>query len=558
MNERIRVFALGGLDEIGKSCYVVEIDGDIFVVGCGVKRPDKTQPGVDYVIPDFSYLKDHKNKVRAYLLPHGHDDEIGALAYLYSFAPAPIYGSSVTLAMFKNFCHHVNIDCSSFDFHVVMPSSTFKVASRKITFFQTSHNTALSSGIAISSSYGNLVFPGDYVIENNAYKNYLHDMNALSKLGEEETLCLFMESVYAKRSGYTAPHYKLTPLIENKFKDAMGRIFIALLTPNFYNIDEVISLAVATRKKIIPYDKETSDTISEMQRSGQLMIPRDNFAPSDDINRFRDQDIIVLLLGYPDKIYRKIALLAANQVEGGRPVRLKESDTFFLAAPSDDNTELEATDALDELYRSGCSVINVPKKEFLLMHASEEDIKMMISVLHPKYYVPIKGFYKDLLANAQVAMSMKGKLNHTNIFLLDNGLSVLFDETGGHILNESISHGDILIDGSGVGDVGDLVLQDRQKLSEGVVILACSIDKRTHQIIAGPDVQMRGLLIMKDAEAVLREITKVFTATLEDAALKGNGFNLSQVRQSAYEKCAYAIRRQTGKEPMVLPLILEI
>lgn len=192
------------------------------------------------------------------------------------------------------------------------------------------------------------------------------------------------------------------------------------------------------------------------------------------------------------------------------------------------------------------------------MHASEEDIKMMISVLHPKYYVPIKGFYKDLLANAQVAVSMKGKLNHTNIFLLDNGLSVLFDETGGHILNESIPHGDILIDGSGVGDVGDLVLQDRQKLSEGVVILACSIDKKTHQIIAGPDVQMRGLLIMKDAEAVLREITKVFTATLQEASLKGNGFNLSQVRQSAYEKCAYAIRRQTGKEPMVLPLILEI
>ena len=557
MNERIRVFALGGLDEIGKNCYVVEIDNDIFVVGAGVKRPDKTQPGVDYVIPDFSYLLKNKSKVKAYLLPHGHDDETGALAYLYKDVPAPIYGSSVTLAMFQNFCRHVDVDCSSFDFRPISPSGSFKIAGRKISFFQTSHNTALSSGIAIGTAYGNLVFPSDFVIENNADKNYLHDMNAISKIGEEENLALFMESIYASRSGYTAPHYKLTPIIENAFKDAEGRVFIALFTPNFYNIDEVISLAVATKKRIIPYDKETSDTISAMQRSGQLLIPRDNFAPSDDINRYRDQDIVVLMLGYADKIYRKIALLAANQVEGGRPVRLKESDTFFLAAPSDDRTELEATDALDELYRSGCIVKNISKKEFLLMHASEEDIKMMISIFHPKYYIPVKGFYKDLLNNAQVAVSMKGKLNHTNIFLLENGLSVLFDEKGGHILNESISHGDILIDGSGVGDVGEQVLLDRQKLSEGVVIIACSIDKLTHKIIAGPDVQMRGLLITKDAEAVLREVSKVFLSVLEEETSRAN-FNINQMRQSAYERCAYAIRRQTGKDPMVLPLILEI
>ena len=191
------------------------------------------------------------------------------------------------------------------------------------------------------------------------------------------------------------------------------------------------------------------------------------------------------------------------------------------------------------------------------MHASEEDIKMMISIFHPKYYIPVKGFYKDLLNNAQVAVSMKGKLNHTNIFLLENGLSVLFDEKGGHILNESISHGDILIDGSGVGDVGEQVLLDRQKLSEGVVIIACSIDKLTHKIIAGPDVQMRGLLITKDAEAVLREVSKVFLSVLEEETSRAN-FNINQMRQSAYERCAYAIRRQTGKDPMVLPLILEI
>lgn len=558
MPERIRVFALGGLDEIGKSCYVVEINKDIFVVGCGVRRPDKTQPGVDYVIPDFTYLKENKERVKAYLLPHGHDDETGALAYLYRDVPAPIYGSAVTIAMFQNFCRHVNVDCKGFDFHIVSPSSFFKVNGRKITYFQTSHNTALSSGISIESEYGNLIFTSDFVVENNADKNYLHDMNALSKLGEEKTLCLFAESFYASKSGYTAPRYKLSPLIANKIKDAQGRTFVALLTPNSYNIDEVISLAIANRKKIIPYDKDTAETLSDMQKSGQLLIPNANFAPNEDINRIREQDMLVLVLGYADKIYRKIALLAAGQNDNGHDVRLKETDLFILAAPSDDSTELEATDALDELFRSGCHVTNISRKEFLLMHASEEDLKMMISVLHPNYYIPVKGFYKDLLANAQVAMNMHGKLNHTNIFLLDNGLSVLFDETGGHILNEAIPHGDILIDGSGVGDVGDQVLQDRQKLSEGVVILACTIDKKTHTILAGPDIQMRGLFILKDGEAVLREITKVFTSTLLDAINKSVSWNLNSVRQLVYEKCVYSIRRQTGKEPMVLPIIIEI
>lgn len=558
MNDRIRVFALGGLDEIGKNCYVVEINSDIFVIGAGVRFPDKTQPGVDYVIPDFTYLKEHKNQIKGYFLPHGHDDETGALAYLYNEAPAPIYGSRVTIAMFQTFARHVKIDTSSFNFKIVEPTSTFKVAGRTISFFQTSHNTALSSGIAISTSYGNVIFPSDFVIENNADKNYRYDMNALSKIGEEPTLALFLESYYAHRSGYTAPNYKLTPLIETKIKDAPGRVFAALFTPNCYNIDEIISLAISSHRRIVPYDKETTEAIEEMQRSKQLMIPSENYAASDDINRYRDVDLLVLVLGYPAKIFSKIALLAAGQAESGRVVKLKPTDTFILAAPSDDNTELEATDALDELYRSGCEVRNINKKEFLMMHASEEDIKMMISILNPKYYVPVKGFYKDLLANAQVAVSMKGKLNHTNIFLLENGLSVIFDEKGGHIQNENIPHGDILIDGSGVGDVGEFVLSDRQKLSEGVVILSCSLDKKTHALIAGPDVQMRGMLLTKDAETVLREVTKVFQNTLDDSLEKRGNFNINQVKQNIYDKCAYTIRRLTGKEPMVLPIILEI
>jgi ribonuclease J len=329
-----------------------------------------------------------------------------------------------------------------------------------------------------------------------------------------------------------------------------------LFSANFNNNDEVIALAISTRKKIIPYDEETAETISNMQNCGQLLIPRENFAPIDDLNRYRAQDIIVLMLGYGVRLYGKIALLAAGQNET-KQVMLNATDTFISACPSNDNTEIEATDSLDELYRSGCTVLNVPKKHFLKMHASEEDLKMMIALLKPTYYIPIKGFYKDLLGNAEVALSMGINLNHSNVFLLENGLSCLFDETGGHLMNEGIVHGDILIDGIGVGDVGAQVINDREKLSQGVVILAATVSKSSRKIVAGPDVQIRGLVFLKDSDAILRDVSKIFLTTLNDD-LASAPYDVNKIRDDVYDKCLRAIRRQTGKEPMVLPLIIEI
>jgi ribonuclease J len=293
-----------------------------------------------------------------------------------------------------------------------------------------------------------------------------------------------------------------------------------------------------------------------MQNCGQLIIPRDEYAPIDDLNRFRAQDIIVLMLGTGTKLYSKTALLASNMAEG-RQISLTPTDTFIVACPSNDNTEIEATDALDELYRSGCIVDNVPKKSFLKMHASEEDLKMMIALLKPKYYIPVQGFYKDLLANAEVALSMGINLNHQNVFLLENGLSVIFDDTGARILNEGIIHGDIMIDGIGVGDVGAQVIEDREKLSQGVVILAVTVSKSRKVIVAGPDVQIRGLVFLKDSDAILRDVSKIFLSTVQDS-LKEADYSAEKVKDEVYDKCLRAIRRQTGKEPMILPLIIEI
>lgn len=556
MNDKIRIFALGGLDESGKNCIVIEINDDLFVIGPGIGEPDKTMPGVDYVIPNYDFLIENKNRVKGYFLLHGHDDEMGGLAYIYEDVPAPIYGSKVTLAMLKIFTTHVKKDPSIYKTVTVDPTSDFVVGGRLVHYFHTAHNIAASSGIAIETSLGNIVFASDYVVENGADQDYLFDINALGRIAEKPTLALLAESMYASRPGYTAPRYKLFPHVHDAFKNAEGRIFVSLFSSNLYNFDEIIRLAVAYKRKIVCYDQATNDILTTMQSSGSLVIPRDNFAPTDDILRHRDSDLIVLMAGFGSKLFRKIALLACGENEDKR-FKIKKSDTFVIASPSDDNTELEFVDAADELYRAGCEVTIVPKKEFLKMQASEEDLKMMASILKPKYYIPVKGFYKDLLANAMLALSMGINLNHQNVLVVENGMSILIDEKGARVADEKIPHGDLLIDGSGVGDISAEVLSDRTKLAEGVVILAATLSRKRGKIVAGPEVQTRGLLVGKEADTLVRDLTKVLIATIGEFVENPN-FNLDEIKQNCYERCYRAIRRMTGKEPMIMPLIVEV
>ena len=553
--DKIRIFALGGLDEEGKNCLVVEINDDIFVVEAGIMEPDKTMPGIDYVIPRYDYLVENKDRIRAYFLLHGHDDEIGALAYIYPEAPAPIYGSEVTLAMLNLFTVHVKKDPKMYDLHPVEPTSAFKVAGRQIRFFHTAHNIADSSGMAISTSLGNIVITGDFVVENASDASFLNDMNAIARIAEEPTLALLPESVYADRAGYTAPRYKLTPHVSNAFKNAQGRIFVSLFSNNLYNVTEIIRLAVANRRKIVCYDVQTADLLRTMQACGSVQIPRDSYVSTDDILRQRDQDLVILMTGFGAKLFRKIALLAAGENEDKR-IKIKTSDTFIIASTSDDNTEIEYVDAADELYRTGAEVIMVPKKEFLKMHASEEDLRMMASIFKPKYYIPVKGFYKSLLRNAMSALSMGINLSHQNVFIVENGMSVLLDEKGGRVFDEKIPHGDLLIDGAGIGDVSENVLTDRQKLADGVLVVSASISKSQSRRVAGPEIQMRGLLVSKDADGLIHEVGKLTIQTLDEFLRPG--YNIDEIRQNVYERILRLVRRLTGKEPMVLPLLIEI
>jgi ribonuclease J len=557
MEDKIRVFALGGLDEDGKNLQVVEINSDIFVIECGIRFPDKTTPGIDYVIPDYDYLKKNKERVRAYILTHGHDDEIGALPYIHKEVPAPIYGSDVTLVMVRSFFEHIRFDASRLDLRAVKPTSDVVIAGRMFHFFHTAHNIAESMGVAIETSLGNVVFTGDYVVENNASENYLHDMNAIARIAEKETVLLMTESSYADRLGYTAPKYKITPLLSSFIEEVKGRLFIALFSRNIYNIDEIINLAVKTRKKIAFYDSETADIFKDMQKVNQLIIPKYNFVSIEDINRVRAGETIVLMCGFGDRLFKKIATLA-NGLQEDRRIVLSADDTFVVAAPASPNVEAIATSAIDDLYRSGVKVRALSKKEIVKMHASEEDIKMVVATLKPKYYLPVKGSYRHLLSNAQLVLGMGLRLSHQNVFVLDNGMVLEITRERARILPESVKVGDLLIDGKGIGDVEGGVINERQQLSDdGVVVLGVTISKSRREVVAGPDVQMRGFVFLKDADSILKEVTKIFLMAVTDG-LKRQNYRLLDIQNSASEAIIRYIRRANGKNPMVLPLIIEI
>ena len=395
MSDKVKIFALGGLDEEGKSCLVVEINDEIYVVSCGINYPDRTMPGVDYVIPDFTYLKENKDRVKAYLLPHGHDDEMGGLVYVYNEVPAPVYASRSTLMMLETFSRHAGVNIK-FDEHPVEASSSFYIGARRIYFFQTSHNIAQSSGIAISTSLGNVVVTSDFVIENNASPSYKTDLNMIAKVAENPTLVLLQESLYAARPGYTAPKYKLIPLIEKEVKDAPGRTFVALYGSNFYNVDELVSLAIASHKRIVPYDDDTADLIKAMQASKQIVIPRDNFAPLDDINRYRAQDLIVLMLGFGTRLFRKIALLAAGQSERLRPILLDANDTFNVRI---DITALD-NDALVEVAKNYAKEKNYSIDEFGIL-ALHTRISSLQTIDHTVTVDEVKGIVDEAIGYAE-------------------------------------------------------------------------------------------------------------------------------------------------------------
>lgn len=539
---KIKIVALGGLDEDGRDLYCIDIDGDIIVISAGFKYPTKNTPGIDFIISDFSFLKANKDRVIAYILPKTKKNSFGALPYIYKEVKAPVYCTELTKYELTNFAIKYQ-QPSSFDFRIVKLPSSIAINGHIIDLFSTCASMPDTFGLSIRTDLGNIVYSGDFIVEYSNENHFKLDLNTLGKIAEHPTLILMSESSNSIKHGYCSPNHRLLPYLETYFKEAPGRIFVTLNSDNLYHFMEFFSVCKEFNKKIYFYDEETREIWKSRQIGNLDYYNPKSIIELDDVLRVKDQDLVIVMSDENEKIYEKINILADHENEY-KQIKINTSDTFIMACPPTDSNEVIATSTVDELYKSGCHVFYVTNKMISKMHAFEEDLKMLLSLLKPKYYFPIEGYYVNLLSNAKLAFDMNMGLSHNNIFLLDDGQTLSIDESGASVdfnLDKKVPISDVMIDGIGVGDVVNEIINDRTRLSEdGVIVLACAVSKKDRKVVAGPDIQMRGFLFLKDKEAdvMLREIQKTFVDEINDRLFKTKTFDSKQVNYEISQKLA--------------------
>jgi ribonuclease J len=369
---------------------------------------------------------------------------------------------------------------------------------------------------------------------------------------------LLAESKCAHIDGYCAPHHRVTRKISKYFAEENKRIFVSCFWQNIFRIYEIISLAKLNNKKIYLFDDYTKTIVSTLMKSNILPITEKDIVPASDFLRVRSQDLVILILGHREEIYRKMIRLS-NHTNVDKRIVLGEDDIFINASIPTPIYDVIATKAIDNLYRTGCQVVNLKRKDMPSMHARQDDLKYFLSLLRPKYYVPVRGSYKKLIANAKLALSMDIGLNFMNVFVLDNGAVLTVDDSKRPYViqpeDSGIEVSPILVDGKGISTIGDDVIADRNKLGvDGVVILAVTVDKKELKIIAGPDCQMRGFVFIKDAEPLLKSLSQIFIDEVQ-AVLRRGSLNFEKAIEGTKDRCRKFIRRENGRDPLIIATV---
>ena len=523
-----------------------------------ISFPDKSLPGIECIMPNPDYVIKNKDRLRAYLITHGHDESMSAVKYFIDKAPAPIYCSFDTQVSMEGQAkaHHVK---ANFDFHIVKPTDTVKIAGHEVRFFEVPHNARNSSGVAIWTDRGWIIYTSDFIVDFSVNEpGYYLDMKALEEISLKKTFVLMGESKAVTRSGYCSPKHKSKSFMEKHFKDGDKRIFISMSWQNTYRINEVIKLCATYKKKLYPYNEYARQIMREYVKADPNGLKGVELLNSEDLLRVRKQDLVILVLGQGKEIYKEIIKLA-NSENLDRRIRLDNEDCFIVGAIPSQTQETICTRSVDSLYRTGCEVVWIKGKDVTSMHAQKDDLKFILSLLRPTYYLPVRGNFVNMMYNARLALNMEIGLNHMNVFILDNGTQLIFDETSRPSIitpeRAGIETAPVLVDGDGYTRSDNAIIEERVRMSEdGVVVIASSVSLKEKAIIAGPDCQMRGFVFVKEAEPLLKTVSGIYIDEI-NTALQGSEFNIEQITMNIQERARKFIKRENGREPCILPII---
>jgi len=550
--DKLLIIPLGGVGEIGKNMFVVQYGADIIVMDAGLMFPEEEMLGVDMVIPDISYLLEHKNKVRAIFLSHGHEDHIGGLPYILPHINVPIYGTKLTLGLLKIKLEEHGL-LNNTDLHEIIAGDTVAKGPFQVSFFTTNHSVPDSVGIILRTPVGNVVYTSDFKFDHTPVQGRITDFNSLADIGREGVLVAISDSTNAERPGFTHSEMKVGETLNGIFKTAEERIIIVTFASNVHRIQQIINAAVFAGRKVAVDGRSMVNVVDIAHALGYLHFPEGTIVDLDEVRHYPKEKIVILTTGSQGEPLSALARLAnANH----RKMEIIPGDTVVIAATPIPGNEKLVARTINNLFRRGAKVIyEAISGVHVSGHGSQEELKLMLNLLRPRYLIPVHGEYRHLVHHAELALKLG--LKRENIFIVENGTVLEFSAAGGRIMNAIPANG-IYVDGLGVGDVGSVVLRDRQILSQdGIFIVFIVIDNKERSVVAGPDIVSRGFVYVKESEELLGEARENVVRVLNDLKQK-NISDWSTIKNNIKESMNRFLWEKTGRKPMILPVIMEI
>lgn len=548
----VSIIPLGGLGEIGKNMTAIKCDNEILIIDAGLLFPDEELLGIDIVIQDISYLLEHRDMVKGVVITHGHEDHIGALPYLLREINVPVYSMKLTIGLIETKLKEATFAANP-RLHVVKPRQEFKVGSFRVELIRTCHSIPDSVAVAVHTPYGIILHSGDFKFDQTPVDGHSIDYQRIAELGNKGVLAFLSDSTNVERPGYSTSEKSVGESFDHIFRTASERIIIATFASNVHRIQQVINAACNYGRKVAIAGRSMVNIANVAQEMGYLDVPSGTIIELDELSQYPRNEVVLLTTGSQGEPMSALTRMAMSD---HRQVKIEAGDTVILSASPIPGNEKLVSRVIDMLYRLGARVIAGSNNGVHTSgHACREELKMMLNLVKPKYFIPAHGEYRMLVKHKQLAMEVG--IPEENIFIAENGSVIEVNEYQGTITGK-VPAGRVLIDGLGVGDVGNIVLRDRKQLSQdGILIVVVTLDRENHTIAAGPDIVSRGFVYVREADELMTGAKEKVAQTLEKY-LERNIVDWSSLKTGLRDSLSKYLYEKTRRRPMILPIIQEI
>lgn len=550
---RLKVIALGGLEEIGKNMTVLEYGNDIIIIDCGLAFPEDDMLGIDLVIPDITYLAKNVEKIRGIVLTHGHEDHIGALPYVLKQLKVPVFGTLLTLGLLENkLREHKMLDKTTL--HTVVPGEKVKLGEMVVEFIHTNHSIADSVALAIQTPVGTVIHTGDFKVDYTPIDGDIIDLQRFAELGSQGVLLLMSDSTNAERKGFTMSEKTVGKVFERIFEETpRNRIMVATFSSNIHRIQQIINAAYMYGRKVAIIGRSMVNAVKTASELDYLWIPPRTLIDINEIKNYRDEQLVIITTGSQGETMSALSRIANSE---HKQVSVKPDDKIIISASAIPGNEKNVIRVVNELLKKGADVVYGGIEDIHVSgHARQEELKLMLALTKPKFFMPVHGEYMHLSSHRDLAISMG--MDKKNIFVNKLGDVLELSKNEAKVTG-TVPTGQVMVDGLGVGDVGNIVLRDRKHLSEdGLMVVVVSMEEETGQIVAGPDIISRGFVYVRESEGLMEGAKEVVLKALQECEEK-NITSWNYIKNLIKDTLKNYIWQKTKRSPMILPIIMEV